>query len=354
MVSVVVPTLNGGDKLRLCLEALAAADPAPGEIVIVNDGGSDDLTFARDSLGARIIDLEVTGGPARARNRGAAQASGDILFFVDADVVVSPDVVGIVTDSFSRDPGLSAIMGSYDDDPAETNFLSQYRNLLHHYVHQQAKQEASTFWGACGAIRRSDFESAGGFDENLYRIPSIEDIELGIRLTREGKRIRLVKSLQIKHLKRWTARSVIRTDFFQRAVPWSDLILRERGFLNDLNISVANRMSVALVIMAVLFLVASPVVPAVLPAAMVCLIIAIALNLPLYLFFARRRGALFALGCIPWHLLQFFQSGIAFLYAAATSRLRGKRPSTARGVPSKSLGPRSTPIPHEHGSTPAV
>ena len=349
MISVVIPTLDGGDKLRQCLEALAATDPAPHEVIVVNDGGSDDLTYARDVLGAHIVELESTGGPARARNRGAAKASGDILLFLDADVVVPPDAIGAVAQTFARDPTLSAIMGSYDDDPAEPNFLSQYRNLLHHYVHQQAKPDASTFWGACGGIQRSDFESAGGFDETRYRLPSIEDIDLGVRLTRTGKRIRLVKTLQVQHLKRWTARSILRTDFFQRAVPWSELILRDGQFINDLNISVTNRMSVALVLMSAILLAASLVVPTFLTAALLCIVIAIALNAPLYLFFARKRGALFALGCIPWHLIQFVQSGIAFLYAAAGSPFRRKQSAASPGTRSNGLGPSSERITSEQG-----
>ena len=96
--------------------------------------------------------------------------------------------------------------------------MSQYRNLLHHYVHQRGQIEASTFWGACGAIRRSVFEEVGGFDEERYP-RCIEDIELGYRLRRAGHRIVLDKNLQGTHLKKWTLWSVIRTDVCCRAMP---------------------------------------------------------------------------------------------------------------------------------------
>jgi cellulose synthase/poly-beta-1,6-N-acetylglucosamine synthase-like glycosyltransferase len=83
-----------------------------------------------------------------------------VLFFVDADVMVSPDAIERVLGYFHREPEIDALFGSYDDQPAEPNFLSQYRNLLHHYVHQCGREEASTFWGACGAIRRDVFLAA--------------------------------------------------------------------------------------------------------------------------------------------------------------------------------------------------
>ena len=127
-------------------------------------------------------------------------------------------------DCSKEDPGLAAAIGSYDDAPGETNFLSQYKNLLHHYVHQTGNPEASTFWGACGAIRREVFLTMGGFNEEYSR-PCIEDIELGYRLKRAGFTIRLEKELQIKHLKRWDIVSLVKTDFFSRALPWTALIL---------------------------------------------------------------------------------------------------------------------------------
>ena len=62
--------------------------------------------------------------------------------------------------------------------------VSQYRNLLHHFVHQHGHAEASTFWAGCGAIRRAAFDAVGGFDAARFPRPSIEDIELGLSAPR--------------------------------------------------------------------------------------------------------------------------------------------------------------------------
>ena len=78
--------------------------------------------------------------------------------------------------------------------PRLQGVVSQYRNLLHHFVHQHGNSEASTFWAGCGAIRRSVFEEMGGFDEQRFPTPSIEDIELGYRLRQAGHRILLDKA----------------------------------------------------------------------------------------------------------------------------------------------------------------
>src|SRR5690606_2894151 len=136
--------------------------------------------------------------------------------FLDADVIVAPDVVATVSKIFDADRDVAALVGSYDDAPGEPDFLSQYRNILHHYVHQVSNETFSSFWGACGAVRRQLFLEAGGFDES-YGQPSIEDIEFGYRITEAGHQIRLVKSMQVKHLKRWAVWQMIKTDVFSRA-----------------------------------------------------------------------------------------------------------------------------------------
>jgi GT2 family glycosyltransferase len=244
-VSLIVPVHNGESVLRACLERLGELDPPPDECIVVDDGSSDLSRFIARAAGMRVISTGAPVGPARARNLGARHATGDVLLFVDADVLAPIDVVARVRELFAADPSLAAVIGSYDDAPAQDDFFSQYRNLLHHYMHQTGREEASTFWSGCGAIRREVFLRHGGFCACFVR-PSVEDIELGARLRRAGEKIRLVKSLQAKHLKRWTFFSILRTDLFDRAVPWTRLILRQRRMPADLNLRWGQRVSTAL------------------------------------------------------------------------------------------------------------
>ena len=226
------------------------------------------------------------------------------MFFVDADVALHPDALRRAVDAFQADPALEACFGSYDDQPASPNFLSQYKNLLHHYVHQHAHGQASTFWTGCGAMRLSTFRALGGFDEQTYRQPSIEDIDLGYRLRRRGGEILLLKQMQCCHLKRWTALSLLRSDVFERGIPWTVLLWREsraRGtsepllatgdllrlpdpalaqkpFLMDLNLQTSNRLSVALTALLLASGLALPLVPAAWPATMLAALFLLALN----------------------------------------------------------------------------
>jgi len=87
-----------------------------------------------------------------------------------------------------------------------------------------------------------------GFDEGYGR-PAIEDIELGYRLSADGHKILLDHALEVKHLKRWTFLNLVRTDVFDRAIPWTELILRDGNMPNDLNVQTSNRVSVGLAFM---------------------------------------------------------------------------------------------------------
>jgi glycosyltransferase involved in cell wall biosynthesis len=245
VISVVVPVRNSPEELRLCLGHLFESTYSHYEVIVVDDASTDETAQVAVELGATLLSLGRRCGPAGARNRGTRLARGEILFFVDADVCATPDTLQEVADTFARDPDVDAVFGSYDTQPTAGNVLSQYKNLFHHFVHQDSLEEATTFWSGCGAIRRSVFKKMGGFSAR-YNRPSIEDIELGMRLHAAGHRIMLNKRIQVTHLKRWTLWSIVKTDVLDRGVPWTKLMLEEGSMPNDLNLKVSQRISVVL------------------------------------------------------------------------------------------------------------
>ncbi len=313
-LSIIVPVYNGGKDFRQCLASIQKCLRSDDEFIVVSDGDTDGSWEVAEAFGAKVIRLPSSGGPARARNAGAKIAQGDILFFVDADVMLQPNTVRLVEQQFQALPNLAALIGSYDDAPGASNFLSQYKNLFHHYTHQISSEAASTFWGACGAIRRSIFLELGGFDES-YRKPCVEDIELGYRIKRAGYSIRLCKDIQVKHLKQWRPISLLKAEIFYRALPWTALILRDRHFNADLNLSQANRFSVILVFIMLLSLALSISVSWMLLAAAAAVLGLLIINRGVYRFFYSKRGLFFTLKVIPWHWLYFLYGGIVFGYS---------------------------------------
>jgi glycosyltransferase involved in cell wall biosynthesis len=236
-LTVVIPVYNDASNLRACLAALnQSAEPA-FECIVADDGSTHDSVAVAGELAARVLESKTRSGPAHARNVGASAATSDILFFIDSDVCVHADTLSRVTMAFEEDSTLDALIGSSDDDPGSDDFVSQYKNLMHCFVHQTARRDACTFRSGCGAIRKSLFQEHSGFSED-YRRPAIEDIELGFRLQEAGRKLIFDPTLTVKHLKRWTFWSLLRTDVKDRTLTrWLSCRLRSLGIDRSRRIS---------------------------------------------------------------------------------------------------------------------
>lgn len=290
---------------------MATAACSEAEYIVVDDGCTDgfDSAIANASVPVHVVRMRAQSGAACARNAGAQAACGEILFFLDADTCVNRETLPKILACFRGDPSLGALFGAYDDQPTQRNFYSQYRNLLHCYVHRESSGPACTFWTGCGAIRRSTFVKYGGFDESPW---NVDDIEFGNRLANDGVRIELHPDITVCHQKRWTFLSTLRTDLFLRGVPWTLLILREQRIPNVLNVSYANRVSVALVTLAILISLVGLGRTTALDFSAACLFSTACINTRFYQFLWKRRGPVFAARAIPAHLLHFAVCALSF------------------------------------------
>ncbi len=312
---MIIPAFNAEALLPACFDSIAASRRRPDQIILVDDCSNDQTGIVASLRGATVLRTDRKSGPANARNLGANAALGDLLFFLDADCLLHADTLSLAEQAFLKDAKLAALIGAYDLEPEATSFLSRFRNLLHSYHHHRGRRQATTFWGACGAIRREAFFAVGGFSSSFVR-PSIEDIELGLRLTDAGATILLDPSVQVKHRKRWTLGSMLRTDIRDRAVPWTRLILARGKMQNDLNTSFGQRFSV-------FFVLVSPVLGLFAwPLALSSLAFAALLNLPLYRFLAMHWNVGAAICSVPVHLFYFAYSGLSFGIVATAHKLR--------------------------------
>lgn len=312
-LSVIVPCYNSSRDLERCLSALGRSSYRDFEVLVVDDGSTEAIEPIVARHGFRYLRIRGPGGPARARNRGVAAVGGRYVVFIDADVEVHEDTLRRFAEAFAADAGVDAVIGTYDEAPGDPGFLSQYKNLFHHYVHLNAHGEAQTFWSGCGAMRRDVYVKFGGFDEVRYRRPAIEDIELGTWLVQAGHRIVLDNRVKCKHLKRWTLRNLLKTDLFDRGVPWTKLMLRAKNMPSTLNVTGSQRLSVALVYLTAAAGVATPFVPFAGWIALGLFVLVTIVNRDFYVYFARQRGWWFAVKSLPLHWLYFGYCGLGFL-----------------------------------------
>jgi len=243
--SILIPVKNDLKNLQRCLAALQPQDLSDCEVLIGDDGSEPPLRLADLAAEGMPLQLFRLGGhgPAVARNFLARKAQGEYLFFLDADTEANRQLLSRARRVIEEHPGIAAFFGSYDDAPAWPSWVSVYRNLLHHYVHQQSGGlEVSTFWCGCGVIRRQLYLDCGGISES-YRTPSIEDLAFGARMSRQGARTRIVPDLQVKHLKRWTFGNWLYTDLFRRGIPWVRLMRARKDWTSQLNFSGSQRLA---------------------------------------------------------------------------------------------------------------
>ena len=235
-VSFIVPAFQASATLPATIASIRASAPPDAEIVVVDDGSLDTTLELARELADVVVPRPCQAGAARARNDGARASSGDVLFFVDADVTVNR----AATEGALRhlDRGAAAVFGAYEPlpPPAYRNVATTHKNLLHHYTHLRGAGDAQTFWSGFGAVRRAAFFAVRGFDPAVTTGADVEDIHLGYRLRAAGFEIVLDPTLQVQHHKRYTLRTMILSDVLHRAMPWTRAMLDERTFNPDLNL----------------------------------------------------------------------------------------------------------------------
>lgn len=327
MLSVVVPVYNSAEYLKKCLAALAGSNYSDFDVLVVDDGSTEPVEAIVAQYGFNYMRIEGPGGPARARNRGVARVKGKYLVFIDADVCVHRDTLRRFEEVFKADSGIDAVVGSYDETPAEPGFFSQYKNLFHHYVHQTSGGYVNTFWSGCGGMRRDLFLAFGGFDEERYRRPAIEDIELGTWVTAAGFQIVLAPQVKATHLKRWTLWSILKTDIVDRGVPWIKLMLRAGAAANTLNAKSSQRVCVALTWLASALLPLAWWWPAAGILAFLLLSVVSALNFDFYRYFVAHSGVWFTLRVLPMHWLYFWYCGLCVIWGTLAHHLESPPPN---------------------------
>lgn len=312
-VAVIVPATDRPPTLGACREAIEE-----------QVGPLDDLIVVTDTLGL---------GPAAARNRGAREARGDLLLFVDADIVIHPDTIARFRAAFDADPQLVALFGAYDDRPAARHAVGAFRNLLHHYVHKSSAGQVETFWAGLGAIRRDAFDAAGGFEvarctspharighgRGLGRAGRIEDVELGMRLADAGAAIRLDPTIRGTHLKSWTLREMVSMDLLDRGIPWVRLLCRRRQLPSPtLSLSWRHRLSALAILLGVVSVPARRAVPGT-----VAFLALLSLNRSFYRLMLLRSGPAHALAGIGLHVVHLV-TAVAAVPLGILAHLRGE------------------------------
>jgi glycosyltransferase involved in cell wall biosynthesis len=321
-ISIIIPVYNGEKTIGRCLKSISNSSYPHFECIVVDDCSSDRTVEIARTFDVNLIEMSLKKNAAQARNVGAKAAKGEVLLFMDSDVEIFPNSLSDIAEVFQKKAEITALFGSYDDEPGESDFFSQYRNLLHHYIHQTSRADAGTFWTAFGAVKRDAFLDVGGFNEGVRMM---EDIDLGYRMSDRGHKIRLEKDLKVKHLKAFSLSKMVKADIFDRAVPWTSLMLERKRFTGDLNLKPRHRLSAITLIFLIISIFLGLFNVRIFIAAPILMGIYLFLNADFYRFFMKKRGFLFALKVIPFHALYYLYSMFGLLIGICLHLLRKYR-----------------------------
>lgn len=238
LVSVIIPVKNGGRTIDQCLRSVKRSYYRNFEIIVVDDHSTDNSMEIVRRHDCRLIEAQAGHGANHARNLGAQHANGDVLVFIDCDIVVAREtLLGIVETLEQQD--VDAVVGIYTAKHRHESFVSQYKNLWIRYSYLKSPPAIDWLFGAISGIRRDAFERLGGFNVQLLARYGHDDIELGKRFARANLNIILDMDIEVEHLKNYTLLSFIKNEF-HRSVGFAQLATRlgetagslRRGFVN--------------------------------------------------------------------------------------------------------------------------
>lgn len=184
-VSVVIPARNEGEEIKLCLESLSKQRFQDFEVIVVDNGSTDNTEAIARGYGCHVIH-EARQGVSFARQRGFEAALGQIIASTDADTVVPPDWLELIVRSFERNPEQVGVYGRIllRERRGRGQWLAEL--LFTVFLRLNHLLGRPHFCGPNFACRRAAFRRVGGFKDGDQLYTVSEDLQLSLKLQREG------------------------------------------------------------------------------------------------------------------------------------------------------------------------
>lgn len=227
-ISIIIPNYNGGSSIGKCLAAAFASRYEHFEVVVIDDCSTDDSVEIIEQYPSRLIRLDRHSGAGAARNAGAANSKGEVLFFTDADCLIREDTLSLVNKAVMEHPG-AIIGGTYTPVPYDDDFYSTFQSLFIHYS-ETKNAHPDYIAGHAMAIDAGLFKANGGFREKFLPIP--EDVEFSHQSRRAGIQLIMRPEIQVSHIFNFTCYGSLR-NAYRKSRNWTLYSLMNRDLLSD-------------------------------------------------------------------------------------------------------------------------
>ncbi len=242
-ISVIIPNYNGSSTIGRCLEAALSSEYDNFKVIVTDDCSTDNSAEIIKKFPCKLISLDKHSGASKARNTGAENSSGEILFFIDSDCLLQKNTLAVVNRAFNETimfspphpplgkGGMGGVVtgGTYTKIPYDDNFFSTFQSIFINY--SETKKEPPDYIPTHAmVIARDIFMNSGGFQENF--LPILEDVEFSHRLRKMGYKLLMRPEILVRHIFNFTLIKSLK-NAFRKSSYWTVYSLKNRDVLAD-------------------------------------------------------------------------------------------------------------------------
>jgi glycosyltransferase involved in cell wall biosynthesis len=229
-ISIVIPNYNMEATIGKCLEAAFDSEYENFEVVVVDDHSDDRSLDIIKAFPCTLISLERRSGTSTARNTGAGNSRGDVIFFIDADCLLEKDTLSIINRTVSEAGPDVVIGGTYSRMPFDRTFFSIFQAVFVNYSETKNVMNPDYIAAHAMVVNAGTFKKSGGFPEVF--LPIIEDVEFTHRLKREGCRLMMNPDIQVRHIFNFSLWKSLK-NAFRKTTYWNIYSLRNKDLFTD-------------------------------------------------------------------------------------------------------------------------
>ncbi len=304
-ISVIIPNYNGEATIGKCLEAAFASNYINFEVVVVDDCSDDGSVDIIKQYPCKLLSFDKRSGTSKARNTGAKNCSGEIVFFIDSDCLLQRDTLSIVNKTMSELAPDHIVGGTYAEVAYDDAFLNTFQAVWINYSETRKVIDPDYIAAHAMIMFKKTFDESLGFPEDF--MPIIEDVEYSHRLKRSGIKLIMNPAIEVRHIFDFTLSRSLR-NAYKKTAYWCLYSLHNKDLFSDSGTASAEfKTNVALYVLILLLMLISAFLNnftliALIP---VLVIINIILNRKLISAFIKAKGRVFAFFAFLYYSLLY-------------------------------------------------
>lgn len=229
-ISVIIPNYNKSTTIERCLEAAFSSQYENFEVIVVDDCSTDNSVEVIKRFPCRLIQLDEHSGTSKARNTGANNSNGEVLFFIDSDCLMQKNTLSMVNKAMIEyGDDHTVIGGTYTMIPFDDTFFSTFQSIFVNYFETKKIEPDYTATHAM-AISAHSFRNSGGFQEQF--LPMLEDVEFSHRLRKAGCKLAMHPEILVQHIFNFSLLESLR-NALKKSMYWTIYSIKNRDLLAD-------------------------------------------------------------------------------------------------------------------------